>query len=119
MISKFKSAILLLSAYGLSNIAYADVGGTGGGNTITITNPLGCSDAVCVVQAILSAIYRISIPVVSLMVLVGAFQIMTAAGNPEKVSSGRKTIIYAVVGFVIVLIASGGVSIIKDILGAN
>ncbi len=90
-----------------------------GGGTIAITNPLGCDEVVCVVESILSAIYRISIPIVSLMVLVGAFQIMTAAGNPEKVSAGRKTIVYAVVGFMIVLLASGVVPILKEVLGVQ
>ncbi len=93
-------------------------GGQNPGGSITITNPLGCDSVLCVTQAILSALFQISIPIVSLMVLVGAFQIMFAAGNPEKVSTGRKTIIYAVVGFLIILLASSIVPILKEALGA-
>ena len=90
-----------------------------GGGAITITNPLSCEDALCVVQAILGALFRISIPIVSLMILVGAFQLMTSSGDPEKVTRGRKTIIYAVVGFAIILLSSGLVYIIAEVVGSS
>lgn len=37
----------------------------------------------------------------------GGFQIMTAAGNEDKVASGRKTMTYAVIGLVIIFVAWG------------
>jgi len=58
-------------------------------------------------------------PIVTLMIFWGAFQILTAAGNPEKITSGRKTITYAVIGYVIILIGWGFVSIIKEVLGVR
>ena len=38
-------------------------------------------------------------------VIIGGYQILTAGGSAEKVESGRKWILYAVVGLVVVLIA--------------
>jgi hypothetical protein len=58
----------------------------------------------------------IAIPLTAIMVLVGAFQITTSAGDPEKFSQGRKTILYAAIGFVIALIATGVTSIINNLL---
>jgi len=89
---------------------------------ITLVNPLSCtggtSPVQCVTTSIIDGLFKISIPIVAIMVLVGAFQIMTAAGNSEKVTKGRTTILYAVVGFAIVLLAESVAVILQNLLGA-
>ena len=57
--------------------------------------------------------------VAPLMVVIGGFQILTAGGSPEKVSSGWKTIQWALIGVVILLVAWGLVGLIRDILGVT
>ena len=84
--------------------------------SITLTNPLGCPDFLCVFTRIANALFNISVPIVSVMVLVGAFQIMFSTGDPEKLRTGKKTIIYAAVGFAVVLMANGVAAIIQNIL---
>jgi hypothetical protein len=98
-------------------------GRTGGGITITLIDPLKCKlpgyeGFGCVAQAIINALFYISIPLVSVMVLIGGFQILTAAGDEEKFKTGRKTITYAVVGFAIIILGLGAVSLIRQLLGA-
>jgi hypothetical protein len=88
-----------------------------GGSSIKLVNPLACDDLVCIGKAIWAALFYFSIPIVSIMVIVGGFQILTAAGDPEKFKTGRKTILYATVGFAVILLAGGVVSIIQNILG--
>ena len=116
----------------VNNVVFADggspvpagntTGNTSNGTTVTVSDPLGCSSdpsgspIVCVLNRINGAIFAISIPIVTLMVLIGAFQILTAAGNAEKVTKGRNTIMYAAIGFVVVLFAGGITSIIRSIL---
>ena len=51
------------------------------------------------------------------MILIGGFQILTAKDSPEKVKSGRATIMYAVIGFVIILISKGVALILLNIIG--
>jgi hypothetical protein len=99
-------------------------GGGGGGqnngsvtSTISIPNPLSCANLQCVLMNLVDKLLLLAYPVVTLMILVGAFQILTAAGNSEKVSTGRKTIQYAVIGFVLLLLAKGFGFIIQDIIG--
>ncbi|MEK7174573.1 MAG: hypothetical protein AAB759_02855 [Patescibacteria group bacterium] len=89
---------------------------TGG---LTITNPLGDSTFPAVVAAVSEALAQIAIPIVAVMVLYGAFQIMTAGGKPEQVSSGRKTILYAVIGYAVVLLATSVVPLLTEILGGG
>jgi hypothetical protein len=88
-------------------------------STITIPNPLSCTNLNCLVLNIIDKLLLLAMPVVTLMVLVGAFQILTAAGNSEKVSTGRKTIQYAVLGFVLLLLSKGFVYVIADVLGGR
>lgn len=89
----------------------------GGGGTVNLPNPLACNDIPCVGQKIVSGLFYLVTPIVVIMVLIGAFQILTAGGSPDRVTKGRNTIFYAVVGYAIVLIAQGLVFIIKEVLG--
>lgn len=89
------------------------------GGNITLPNPLGVSTFQALIDGILGYLVLLAAPIVALMIFVGAFQILTAAGNPEKVTQGRKTITYTVLGYAIILIARGASFIIKDLLGAR
>ncbi len=93
--------------------------GEPGGQGFTIPNPLKCVTLEECVNSIINGLILLSAPIATVMVIVGAFQILTAAGDPEKFSKGRKTILYAAVGFGIILLAKGVVFIIKDVLGVG
>lgn len=109
--------------YGLVSaaLAYASFasGATGGGG-VSLDDPLGGKGFQELLKGVLRGITQLAAPVVAIMVLVGGFQIMTARGNEEKVSEGRKTITYAVVGFAIILLADAVASIIRNfVLGTQ
>jgi hypothetical protein len=50
-------------------------------------------------------------------IIMGAFTIVTAGGSPEKVTSGRNYILYAVIGVLIGLAAKGIPAIARAIIG--
>ena len=113
-----KVFVLLLVLGGFIEKVFAQTGdGTnpGGGTTVRIINPLSCGDVECIGEAIINGLFIIAIPLVSIMVLWGGFQILTAGGDPTKFTNGKKTLIYAVVGFAVVLVAQGVVFIIKEL----
>jgi hypothetical protein len=92
-------------------------GGSEEGVTIPLPNLLApCTDLGCVVNNITDALLKISIPIVALMIIIGGIQMITAGGNPERFTTGRKTITYAVIGFAIILLADSIISIIRNIL---
>ena len=62
-------------------------------------------------------IFIILVGVAALMVLFGAFQLLTAAGTPEKVTSGRNYILYAAVGLAVALMAKAVPGVVKLIVG--
>ena len=65
-----------------------------------------CSD-VTEVPALINTVVKAALGVIGaftlLMFVWGGFQWLTSAGNPEKVSSGTQTMIWAVIGVVLVL----------------
>jgi hypothetical protein len=60
----------------------------------------------------------IALAVVAVMVIMGALNITTAAGSPEKVTTGRNYILFAVVGLVIAILSRAIPSIAARLVGA-
>jgi len=54
---------------------------------------------------------------VIIMVLMGAFKLMTAAGDTAKVTAGRNQIMYAAIGLIVALVAKAVPSIISALFG--
>lgn len=102
----------------VNDVSAANIGGSTGG--ISLKNPLCGGSPNCTFANILKTIsnYLVTLSgiIVVIMILIGAFQIMTAGGDPEKVKIGRHTILYSAIGFAIVLSAYGIVAIIEKIL---
>jgi hypothetical protein len=106
----------------LPALIFAVSGGSSGGPCSTgsggLPNPLG---GTCTIPQLLEKIVRfmrdIASPIVAGMVIYGAFQIMTAGGDPEKLNRGKKTILWAVIGYAIIWIGWGIASIIQSVIG--
>jgi len=60
----------------------------------------------------------IAIPVATIVIIYGAFQMLTASGDPEKFKKGEKTLLYAAIGFGVLILSVGIADLIKNILGA-
>ena len=110
------AVVVLLTAF--SGVVLAQGTNEPGGG-FTIPNPLTCANFQDCLQRIIQGLIILAAPVVVVMVVVGAYQILTSAGNPEKVSGAKKTIIYAVIGFAIILLAQGLVFILRDLIGVR
>ena len=97
-----------------NKVLAAGVGETTG---IELKNPLGTKNIIQIINNVLNYLIYISVPILAIMILVGGFQILTSRDNPEKIKSGKTTITYAVIGFVIVLISKGVALILLKIMG--
>lgn len=99
-------------------------GGQGGlpgtSGEFNLQNPLGQgATPYTVLERITDYLIYISIIILPAIIIYGAFQILTAADNPEKFESGKKTILYAVIGFAIIISARGLVFVVGEILGVQ
>jgi hypothetical protein len=84
--------------------------------SMELTNPLKYGTIPDLINGILDFILLIGAPICALFILIGGFQLMTAGGNPESVTKGRKTITYAVVGYAIILVARGIGLVVENLL---
>lgn len=91
-------------------------GGATGNGPIQLSNPLGSDNIIQIINNVINYLIYISVPILAIMILIGGFQILTARDNPEKITSGRHTIMYAVIGFTIILVSKGVVLILLNIL---
>ena len=87
------------------------------GGEFELPNPLGTSSIMEIINRVIDyLILYIGPPILTIMILYGAFQILTAADKPEKFSSGKKTILYAVIGYGILLLAKGVEFLVRDLI---
>ena len=55
---------------------------------------------------VLNLVYAIAGATAAIFVVIGGLKYTTASGDPQKINSSKNTIIYAIVGLVVILIAS-------------
>lgn len=110
---------IIISAFlSVDNVFSAEGIGTGGSSG-GLYNPLRTTEIATILQKIINYLIKIGAPIVAIMVIYGGFLILTAGDNPEKVTNGKNTILYAAVGYAIILCSWGIIYIIKEILGAR
>ena len=86
--------------------------------SVTLDNPLGASTTVeDIVTRIFHGGRNIVFVIVPIIIVFGAFQMLFSQGNPENFAKGQKTIMFAVIGLIVVLLAQGVVAIVRSILG--
>ncbi|OGH69362.1 MAG: hypothetical protein A2754_02410 [Candidatus Magasanikbacteria bacterium RIFCSPHIGHO2_01_FULL_47_8] len=69
---------------------------------VVLENPLGTTDVPTLLGTLIKAALGIIGSLTLLMLIWGGFQWLTSAGNAEKVKSGTQTMIWAVIGVVLV-----------------
>lgn len=121
--------LYILATSILTKTASANHGGIHGtqgtidiGNTDKVgelPNPLKIESIEGLIDRVMTALYFIIPPIAVLMVIIGAFQILTAAGSEEKFKTGKRTITYAVIGIAIFLLADLVIGLITELLGAE
>lgn len=85
-----------------------------GDNSIKFPNPVGVSTFNELLDKIINYVTLIAVPILSIMVLWGGFQMLTAKDNPANFDKGRKTITYAAIGFAVILVAQGLEFVIRE-----
>lgn len=88
-------------------------------NQVCICNPLSTDKFEDIIDNLINFIFNIAIVLTPLMVIVGGFLFVTAAGNVKQIDQAKKLILYTVIGFLVVLLSKGIVVIINQILGVS
>jgi hypothetical protein len=72
-------------------------------NLNTIDNPIKANSLAEFFAAIVDGLIQLGVVVSALGIMYGGFLLVTAAGEEEKISNGRKTITWALVGTAVLL----------------
>lgn len=84
--------------------------------SLIICNPLQACDFAELVDNIIGFIFLIGVALAPLMIIIGAFYILTAGDNPRRVEIGKNIILYTLIGLVIILLSRALVYTIHNIL---
>jgi len=113
MPTDYKKALLILALVVFTFaplIASADA-------DIVIPNPIEHESFEELIGALTDFIFSIALSGVVLGVLVGAFFILTSAGEPKKWQKGQQIILYTIIGLAILLLARGIIGVLQYVLG--
>jgi len=90
------------------------------GATTTFDNPLGeTSDISTLLKNIIGFLIVLAIPISAILIVYAGYLYITSAGNEEKIKTAQKTLIWALIGFAIVLIARSVPVIIQEFLSGK
>ncbi|HSX17871.1 MAG TPA: pilin [Candidatus Saccharimonadales bacterium] len=110
-ISIFASSNLVLAATATKSDIQCGINAAAG-QGCTAAAPTGSLDKT--LDAIINILSTVVGIVAVIMLVIGAFRYITSGGNDQAVASAKKTIIYALIGLVIVALAE---TIVKFVLG--
>jgi len=109
----FISAIFSAKALAVSG---GGVDSTGGGNG-QLFNYFGSGSTLdSALSKIIDYFIGFSISVAVIVVIYGAWKMMTASGDPKKFQEGQKTILYAAIGLLVILLARGIIGALYGII---
>ncbi len=87
---------------------------------VCIPDPLDCGGQPCDLLGIITKVTNllkiIAIPLATIMIIISGIQYLTSAGNEERASRARKTLLYTVIGFAIIMSVDFIVGLIQEIL---
>jgi hypothetical protein len=78
-----------------------------------ISNPITASSFAELVDMVVAWILNIAMVLAPLIIVYGGFTYITAAGDTSKIGQAKKIILYAVIGFILALLAKSLVDIFK------
>jgi len=87
--------------------------------SVEFINPIKWDKIEEVIIAIVDWTYKIALVVAPLMIMLGGFYLVTAAGDPARVDTGKKIITWTIVGIIVVLLATSVKVVIESILGGT
>lgn len=85
--------------------------------SICIKNPLCSNTMQELIESLINVIFWLAVIIVPLMIIIGAFCYATSGGSPDKIRTAKNIMLYAAIGFVIIMLAKAIMSVIQNIFG--
>lgn len=86
------------------------------GVAIKIPNPLKAESFKELIDNIIDFLVKIGFPLALAVIIYAGIMFMASGGNEEKVTRAKKILLWAVIGYAIILMSKGIISVILNIL---
>lgn len=83
---------------------------------VEFENPVLSTSVQAVIKGISDWAWDIGFVLAPLMMIVGAFYLMTASGDPERINTGKKIITWTIIGIAVLYMSTHIITLIKNIL---
>ena len=88
-------------------------------SSLDLSNPLGTTTTIPqLAYKILAFLLKLAVPIAAIMIVWAGFLYVTSAGNEKKIQSAQKTLIWAIIGLAVVVIAQSVPGMVQDFLNA-
>ena len=111
---KTLSFVILLSMVLMPVVVFAQVDEP---SVISLANPLSAGSFEDLIDAVVSWLLVIALPVVVLLIIFGGAQYMFAGVNPEQQRKAKNIILYALIGYAIILLSKVLLGVVTGIFG--
>ena len=88
-------------------------------NQVCICNPIQATEFEGIIDNIIDFIFKIALVLAPLMVVIGGVLLVTSGGNAQQITQAKNLILWTAIGFFILLLAKGILSLIEQILGVR
>lgn len=82
---------------------------------VSIDNPLKAENFAQLLNAIIDIIWYISVGIAPIMITIAGFYFITAMGDPKKIDTAKKLILWVLIGLIIVTSAKGIIELFQQI----
>lgn len=82
---------------------------------LQIQNPLKHNTFWDLLKAVIGFLMWVAIPITAIVIVISGYYFVTSMGDPVKVTTAKKMVIYALVGLIIILCSWSIIQIIKNI----
>lgn len=82
---------------------------------VEIDNPLKSDTFQEFIYKLIDFIFWLAIAIAPIMIIVAGFYFVTALGDPEKINTAKKIVIWTLIGLLIIFCAKGLIKLFEDI----
>lgn len=79
-----------------------------------VRSPLQYEDFNQLIDAVINFLFYLAVVTAPLLIIIGGFYLVASGGDSEKIKTGKRMIMYSLIGLVIAFLAKGFVAFIMD-----
>ena len=82
---------------------------------VEIDNPIKWDNFTDLAAGIIGFIFNLALAIVPIMFIIAGLAFITAAGDPEKIKRAKDMVLWTIIGFMLILMATGIIQVIQEI----